>query len=814
MTIAVECRKIKAETVTNARLICTAERVDTMQFSPWISLAILSSGICFASLGFFLRRFRLLAVSGLTFLLINMGLWGLTISLEAVCVDLETKVWVTRIGYLFYVSLSPCYVLFVKEYRKHRTMRKDPFVLLLFAISALFLALQWLNPGEQFYREVRLLDVNGFKVFKPSYGVLFYVYVIWSTLTLLITGTQLMLVSIKGQVRLTHTLLLLALTFAPLPFAFYYIKGLSLIDLTPVGFILSCGCMFILLRREFFAELPISGRHVMAAMSDGVILLDNRGHVLEANEAARALLSVGDRLDPLAAAQAIVASWPLDRGTGEQRRLIQAFLHPQQGPRFYRVSANVLALRGRGQHGQLLIIQDETALFRAEERLHYLEHFDQATGLANRLHFTRLLEQEVGRCHLMPQGLALVCASIVGFKDYCEVYGTAFGDAMLREVGLLIQGLLRKSDAISRFSADEYYFFLRLEGDGSQIGLQADSAMARLFDLFKQPVTVAGMSLSLRLRAGMAYCPLHSQNVDKLIAMARSAKIHATTLGGKAYHLYNERMGESLERYLRLEQDLHTALLNQELFLLYQPQINLCDHRVIGVEALLRWQHPKLGLISPAEFIPIAEESGLIHSVGLWVLGQALEQLAAWNTLRLCPLRMSVNLSLSQLTNPNLADQVLSLVQHAGIEPGSLELELTESLALFPEALTHGHLAKLQESGIRIAMDDFGMGHSSLTYLKAFTLSTIKIDRALSCDILENPTSVAMIRSVQTMCEALGIDLVVEYVENPEQLKVLEDMGCTLVQGFVFSGPLPVAACEQYIRRANQAQTHSANRVG
>jgi diguanylate cyclase (GGDEF)-like protein len=460
----------------------------------------------------------------------------------------------------------------------------------------------------------------------------------------------------------------------------------------------------------------------------------------------------------------------------------------------------------RSQINHALVIREETAQYKTQKRLEFLEDYDEPTGLYNRQRFTQLLHTEMERCKTYPQSVVLICAGVLNIKEYCYVYGNAFGNALLRALGERIGGILRKSAAIGYFSDEEFYFYFRYEDDGGSVNARTDAVMTRVYEVLTAPFQIDGITLNVRLQAGAAFCPQHTISCDRLIAMASAAKRSADSMSKNLYTVFHGRAGVSQMHYLQLEQDLFNALKRNELYLMYQPQMDLRTGKVMGVEALLRWLHPEYGLVSPLDFIPIAENNGLIHPIGLWVLEQALDQLATWEAQGLTDVRMSVNISMVQLTSVTFSDQVLRLIERRGITPENLELEITESIALFPEALMHRHLLRLREQGVRVAMDDFGMGHSSLTYIKEFALDTIKIDRLLSSDINNNQISLAMVRSVRTMCESIGMDLVVEYIETPDQVKAFEAIGCHLLQGFMFSPPLLAKACTDFIVKANKGR--------
>jgi diguanylate cyclase (GGDEF)-like protein len=604
----------------------------------------------------------------------------------------------------------------------------------------------------------------------------------------------------------TFTLLGICAVLPPLAANLLYLAGLVPHDLSGLAFLPSCACLFFFCRSSLFADLSLPRRALLDALPDGVLLLGERGEVLQANAAAVQMLGLAEETTGIRdkATQAI-RNWPLNpQDDAQEACFSQAISIPGKGTWQYRVSANRLRTSPRATIRRALVMQDETALQQLKKRLEALETYDESTGLYNRRWFTQHLRQEMARCEKTPQSVALACVSVVNYKEYCYVYGSGFGHALLSAVGARIEDVLRPSDAMGYFSDEELYIYFRYENDGGDVNTRTDASMARLYEAMAAPFQINNITLTIRLRAGVAFCPQHTRSCDRLIAMADAAKRSAGSTAKRLYNVYRPRAEVSSPHQLQLGQDLHSALSQGALSLVYQPQINVRTRKVIGAEALLRWQHPQHGLILPIDFIPIAEENGSIHAIGYWVLEQAIDQLAAWEAQGIDDVRMGVNVSLVQLTHADFADQVLRLIERTGINPRHLELEITESIALFPEALMHAHLPRLRERGVRIAMDDFGMGHSSLSYIKEFGLDTIKLDLLLAIDILSNQTTVAMVRSVQVLCDALGIEMVAEYVEQPDQAKAFEAIGCFLMQGFVFSPPLRAEACKSYILKANQ----------
>ena len=771
-----------------------------MTMTSLIIILWLIGAFCFG-FAFYVHRFlRTTAAGSVVGLLVFMGIWAAAAGAEMVFSDFLLKRIALGASYIGIAFVPASWTRFILEHTTHRRQNSNPYVVGFYLLSAFYVLANWINPGNLFYTSIQELAIEGRVYLMPTYGPLFKVPAALIYSALLLAVLSMWVRCLQGKVTLMHVAMTTLGAGTPLLLNAIYLLRLTVYDFTPIGFIVSALMLVLMNKSAFFSELPISRRKLFESIQAGIVLMNSRREVVDLNSAALRMLALTPGPEALRTASSYIAAWQTASGsTGYNTRFVQTFDHPERGQRYYRVSGNTLEARSGEAKGSMLLMQDETALYKAEERIRYLENYDSATGLMSRQFFTRLLAQEIELCGSMPQSGTVLCVSIINFTDYCHMYGGDFGDALRREVGLRMQRMLRKYDAISRFSEDEFYLFFRFENNAGGTDQNTLRVIDRLTSLFSTPITVGNISLTIRLRCGAAFCPQHASSADMLISMAKMAQLHTTKVGGRLYHCYEESMGMSMSRYLKLEQCLHTALSNGELFVVFHPQVDLRNNQVVGAETLMRWTSAELGHVSPAEFIEVAEETGDIREIGMWVIEQALIQTAQWEHMGFESLRVGVNVSLSQLTDPQFADEVLALVEKHRVNPHMLEIEITESMALGEEAMIFGHLPKLRRAGIRLAMDDFGMGHSSLNYIKQFDLDTLKIDRALSQDILKSSTSVAMIRTVEAMCKDLNMETVVEFVEEQAQLDLLREIGCNVVQGYVFTPPLSPDACTRYI---------------
>jgi len=430
-----------------------------------------------------------------------------------------------------------------------------------------------------------------------------------------------------------------------------------------------------------------------------------------------------------------------------------------------------------------------------EERIRHMANFDTLTCLPNRSllrdHFA------LARSHAQRGGesMALLFLDLDNFKHINDSLGHGIGDELLVCVARRMRQQVREQDTVARLGGDEFVLLLP--------GTDADGAshLARkLLDSSATPNQIGDRELTVTASIGIAMYPQDGQDLETLAKHADVAMYRAKQDGRNAYCFYTPEMQANSVRTLLLEGELRRALELEQLTLHYQPQLCLQTERIIGVEALLRWTHPELGRVSPAEFIPIAEKSGLILPIGEWVLRTAVQQLASWMEDGLAPVIMSVNLSAVQFRHPNLPALVSSILGEVGLATKYLELELTEGLASHDPNGAISIMADLRARGVRMSIDDFGTGYSSLSYLKRFQVHKLKIDMSFVRDITHNPQDQAIVRAIIGMAASLGLQTIAEGVETREQLDFLRAQGCDEIQGYFCSKPLAASDCEDYLR--------------
>lgn len=431
------------------------------------------------------------------------------------------------------------------------------------------------------------------------------------------------------------------------------------------------------------------------------------------------------------------------------------------------------------------VARDVTQARQADRRLAWLAHFDTLTGLTNRAHFRVLLEKALQHTRRYGGGGAVMCLDLDGFKNVNDTLGHATGDVLLTEVGKRLRQAVgnARSDVVARLGGDEFAVLLRTattEADVAGIAQQ-------ILDAMKQPCVTQGAEIPVRASIGIARFPDDGLTVDEMMQHADLALYDAKAHATGSMRFFAQRMGEQVRRRLVLERDLREALERKQLHLHFQPKVDLNDWRVIGFEALLRWTHPEHGEIPPSEFIPVAEEAGLILAIGEWTLFEACVHAAGWPE----NLQVAVNISPVQIMAENLPELVQNALRFSGLPAHRLELEITESVFINETRGTVGRLHALRRLGVAIALDDFGTGYSSLAYLRRFPFDTLKIDRAFVRELLVSRDAQAIVRNILALAKALRMTTVAEGVEEPAQVKVLEAEGCDIVQGFYVAKPLP-----------------------
>lgn len=466
----------------------------------------------------------------------------------------------------------------------------------------------------------------------------------------------------------------------------------------------------------------------------------------------------------------------------------------------FTLAVNFSAVRNEdGEIGHFICVGDDVTQQKvAEQKINHLAYFDPLTQLPNRVRFKEQVDLAIRQAARDGHELALLFLDLDYFKHVNDSLGHSAGDRLLIEVASRLREAVRASDTVGRLGGDEFMVLLPFGGH------QAARCVAdKLIEALCQPFQIEAMALTITSSIGISLFPRDGDNYDALLRAADAAMYKAKDAGRNTFLDFVPEMNDMALQRLTLSNALRQALPRGELQLHYQPQVALHDGRLIGVEALLRWQHPEWGMISPAEFIPVAEESGLIEAIGAWVIEESCQQAMAWDRLGLPELSMSINCSTRQfLAQQALLDTVRGALQRSALPPSRLELEITESLIVEDIAKTQWLLEQFRALGVRIAIDDFGTGYSSLYYLKRLPIDKLKIDQSFVRDLVFNPDDRTIAATVATLGHSLGLKVIAEGVETAEQQQILATMHCDEGQGYLWGRPMPAGLFVDWYRGA------------
>jgi diguanylate cyclase (GGDEF)-like protein len=438
---------------------------------------------------------------------------------------------------------------------------------------------------------------------------------------------------------------------------------------------------------------------------------------------------------------------------------------------------------------------------RKQAELYYLAHYDALTGVPNRILLGDRLDQACRDAERRGRLVALLFVDVDRFKQINDSYGHATGDAVLRTVVERIKAAARRADTVARLGGDEFVVLMEDLEDPADVELVAQRLLASM----REPIELHGRSLVATVSVGSAIYPTDDSDIGPLLAKADAAMYEAKNLGRNGFRRYTPGTAMYNPARMSLENDLRRAIDLDELLLHFQPQVELATGMVCGIEALVRWQHPERGLISPAHFIPIAEESGLIVPLGQWILRHALRQTMAWMQQGLPPLRISVNISALQFHQQGFPEFVEAQLAEHGADPRLLELEVTESVLMHNVEGVLDTLLRIRSLGVSLAIDDFGTGFSSLSYLRRFPINRLKIDQSFVRDIEHTPANASIARTIIALADSLGLDIVAEGIETPSELGLLRSMSCTEGQGYLFARPIAAPDLADWLRSRGTA---------
>jgi diguanylate cyclase (GGDEF)-like protein/PAS domain S-box-containing protein len=488
-----------------------------------------------------------------------------------------------------------------------------------------------------------------------------------------------------------------------------------------------------------------------------------------------------------------------------KRALATSGLHSAefQLPEARRVRHVEVRVTRNGESEVIAFVRDITRRRQREGHLSPILLNDPLTGLPNRERFVQRLEEELARSRRYQERFAVAILRFDLFREFVNEYGESVGGRMLRSFAAALSGSLRETDMVARISPNEFGLLLtKLESKYS-----TTMVVQRILDLLSQGITVDKLSVHFTACAGITLVAQDGKDtVSSLLKQSDVALSRARRMGRNQVQVFSPEMSRSVSRRIGMEAELADAVEKHRFIVHYQPAVDLWTRRIVGAEALVRMTHPETGLVPPMEFIPLAEETGIIVAITEQVVREACRQLKAWQDEGLPRLVVAVNLSGRDFQNTALAAKVSAIVRDAGIDPSLLEIEITESVAMHDFKQTLHILQGLRAEGMRVAIDDFGTGYSSLAYLKRFPINTLKIDRAFIKDMLEDPQDQAIVNAIVVMAHAMNMEVLAEGVERPEQLQYLLAKGCDRAQGYHFGKPVPAQEFQAMLLRQKPAQ--------
>jgi diguanylate cyclase len=445
--------------------------------------------------------------------------------------------------------------------------------------------------------------------------------------------------------------------------------------------------------------------------------------------------------------------------------------------------------------------------------LRHLATHDALTDLPNRVLLDDRLEQTIAHANRDAQEFAVLLVDLDRFKMINDSLGHHTGDMVLKEVARRLCAVVRDIDTVARVGGDEFVLIVSpraSQTDAEEIGRRANEVLS-------QPIQVSGLDLHVSASIGIALYPRDGALAERLLKRADAAMYCAKQRGRNTYQCFAAGMDEVTVERVNLENELHRALKLRQLELYYQPKVDTATGDVRSAEALIRWRHPERGLILPTEFIPLAEECGLIHEIGAWVLREACRQCAAWHRDGVPRLRVAVNVAASQFRRGDLLERIRGALQDAQLDPSYLEIELTESVVMTDPEGTAAILEQLSGMGVLVSVDDFGTGYSSMNYLRRFPIDKLKIDRGFVKDLATCADDASIVEAIISLAHSLRLKVVAEGVETPEQLKFLRTLGCDQYQGYHFSPPLPAGEFARLVcdwqRAEDRASAEEASRT-
>ncbi|WP_197046676.1 putative bifunctional diguanylate cyclase/phosphodiesterase [Oceanobacillus salinisoli] len=536
-------------------------------------------------------------------------------------------------------------------------------------------------------------------------------------------------------------------------------------------------------------ELPFT-EQVLSNLSDAILFVNTEKVIIKGNEKAFRLLNTGDLHQSIGA----YIDFPFVTNPKAGRTLVELKSTPPRliEVKTVKITETVFCLIMNG-------IEDITKKRENEKRVEYMAYYDETTDLPNQNFFMKMLSEAITTAKKNDGLLAVFFIDLNHFKEINDTFGYTFGNKLLKACGARFKSFLQIDTFIARNGGDEFIILKNTLSDKDE----AENLAKKLIKEFEKPINIDGNEIYVSVSIGISIFPENGLTPIDLMKHADSAMYAIKGENRNNYRLFDRSISENFKKMLFMENNLRKALKEGQFELHYQPQKSIHTNKLIGMEALLRWKHPKLGYISPLEFIPLAEKTGLIIDIGDWVIKEACRQNKQWQDQGFSPITVSVNLSARQFHQKHLVEKVKDILMEANLAPKYLDLEITESMAMSNEESILETLKGLRELGVQVSIDDFGTGYSSLKYLSLFPVNKLKIDKMF---MNENPYhNKAIVKSIIRMSHSLNMKVIAEGVETEEQVQFLESEKCDEIQGFYFSKPLPSAECSFLLTSLSRA---------
>jgi diguanylate cyclase (GGDEF)-like protein/PAS domain S-box-containing protein len=786
---------------------------------PYFLLLIIASGLC-ASLALVAWRHRGVPGSiALSAMLVAIVIWCLGYSFELVSISVQMKLFWCKVQYFGVEVVILAWLAFALQYTGQDRWLRTRGALALGIEPVITWALSWTNEAHGLmWSYIKVDETGAFRALLLSHGPWFWVHSIYSYALLVISAAALVWSVLHSrELYRQQTRAAVIAVAAPWLANALYLSGLSPVpqlDPTPFGFTiagltLSWGLLRLRLLSLFPGLVPVAHDAILEGMGDGVIVLDQDNRIADLNPAARRIVGssslemIGETAESALTGRAELVS--LFRSDVSD---YHAEIAVGEAGERHHYDLLVSALRGQdgGQRGRLAVLRDITERKRAEDAVQHQAFHDSLTDLPNRNLLQERLRQSVLSAERDGKPCALVMMDLDRFKEVNDTFGHQSGDLLLQQVGRRLLGAVRDTDLIARLGGDEFAVLLN-----EVTAEDAIRATQRLIQTLERAFVVQGYRLDVAVSAGIALCPDHGTDADILLRRADVA-MYVAKRAGAGYSVYSAEQDPYSPERLLLLSELRPAIDHNELTLYYQPQVELKTGMVVQLEALVRWQHRRLGMVPPGVFIPLAENTGLIKPLTGWVLRQAARQHHEWLQAGLC-LPVAVNLAARCLHDAELAGQIAALLETWDIEPGCLAVEITESSLMDDPARALLTLTELSELGVRVSVDDFGTGYSSLNYLARLPVHEIKIDQSFVMHMTTVAKDSAIVRSTINLGHDLDLTVVAEGVEDQASWDLLGDLGCDVAQGYFMSRPIPGSDVARWLGDSRYGMAGPGGRV-